>query len=145
MIEVRDLTKRFGDKVAVDHLSFTVEPGRVTGFLGPNGAGKSTTMRLILGLDYPNTGTATINGELYRDLPSPLETPWFRWIREGLPTGRTEAVLSQLGSTILSVMQIVGLERLDRIDATFLRAYAAPFPTPADCKGAIERSPQGEG
>jgi ABC-2 type transport system ATP-binding protein len=74
MIEVRDLTKRYGDKVAVDHLSFTVEPGRVTGFLGPNGAGKSTTMRLILGLDYPNTGTATINGKLYRDLPSPLRT-----------------------------------------------------------------------
>jgi ABC-2 type transport system ATP-binding protein len=53
MIEVRDLTKRYGDKLAVDHLSFTVEPGRVTGFLGPNGAGKSTTMRLILGLDRP--------------------------------------------------------------------------------------------
>ncbi len=73
-----------------------------------------------------------------RDLPSPLETPWFRWIREGLPSGRTHAVLSQLGSTILSVMQIVGLERLDRVDATFIQAYAAPFLTPADCKGAIE-------
>jgi haloalkane dehalogenase len=73
-----------------------------------------------------------------RDLPNPLETPWFRWVREGLPTGRTEAVLSQLGSTILSVMQIVGLERLDRVDPTFIRAYAAAFPTPADCKGAIE-------
>ena len=73
-----------------------------------------------------------------RDLPNPIETPWFRWIREGLPTGRTEAVLSNLGSTILSVMQIVGLERLDRVDPTFIRAYGAPFPTPADCKGAIE-------
>jgi haloalkane dehalogenase len=73
-----------------------------------------------------------------RDLPNPVETPWFRWIRDGLPTGRTEAVLSQLGSTILSVMQIVGLERLDRVDPTFIRAYAAAFPTPADCKGAIE-------
>lgn len=73
-----------------------------------------------------------------RDVPNPLETPWFRWIREGLPTGRTEAVLSQLGSTILSVMQIVGLERLDRVDPTFIRAYGAAFPTPADCKGAIE-------
>jgi pimeloyl-ACP methyl ester carboxylesterase len=73
-----------------------------------------------------------------RDLPNPMETPWFRWVREGLPTGRTEAVLSQLGSTILSVMQIVGLERLDRVDPTFIRAYGAPFATPADCKGAIE-------
>jgi ABC-2 type transport system ATP-binding protein len=74
MIQVRDLTKRFGDKVAVDHLSFTVEPGRVTGFLGPNGAGKSTTMRLILGLDHPNGGSATINGMQYADLPRPLQT-----------------------------------------------------------------------
>ena len=74
MIEVRDLTKRYGDKVAVDHLSFTVEPGRVTGFLGPNGAGKSTTMRLVLGLDYPNSGSATINGRAYRALPRPLRT-----------------------------------------------------------------------
>ena len=73
-----------------------------------------------------------------RDLPNPVETPWFRWIRDGLPTGRTEAVLSQLGSTILSVMQIIGLERLDRVDPTFIRAYGAAFATPADCKGAVE-------
>ncbi len=63
MIEVRGVTKRFGDKVAVDDLSFTVEPGQVTGFLGPNGAGKSTTMRIILGLDRPQKGTATIDGQ----------------------------------------------------------------------------------
>ena len=74
MIEVTDLSKRFGDKVAVDHLSFTVQPGRVTGFLGPNGAGKSTTMRLILGLDHPNSGSATINGKRYAELTSPLRT-----------------------------------------------------------------------
>jgi ABC-type multidrug transport system ATPase subunit len=74
MIEAHDLTKRYGDKLAVDHLSFTVEPGTVTGFLGPNGAGKSTTMRLILGLDRPQGGTATINGKQYRDLADPLRT-----------------------------------------------------------------------
>jgi ABC-2 type transport system ATP-binding protein len=74
LIEVRNLTKRFGAKVAVDDLSFTVEPGRVTGFLGPNGAGKSTTMRLILGLDRPLSGTATIDGKPYRDLRDPLRT-----------------------------------------------------------------------
>jgi ABC-2 type transport system ATP-binding protein len=74
MIEVRDLTKRYGEKIAVDNLSFTVEPGRVTGFLGPNGAGKSTTMRLILGLDYAESGTATINGQAYHDLARPLAT-----------------------------------------------------------------------
>ncbi len=74
MIEARDLTKRYGDKTAVDHLSFNVEPGRVTGFLGPNGAGKSTTMRLILGLDRPHAGTATIDGRRYTDLAQPLRT-----------------------------------------------------------------------
>jgi ABC-2 type transport system ATP-binding protein len=72
LIEARELTKRFGDKVAVDHLSFTVEPGRVTGFLGPNGAGKSTTMRLITGLDRPDSGTATIGGLTYEQLTKPL-------------------------------------------------------------------------
>jgi ABC-2 type transport system ATP-binding protein len=74
LIEARELTKRFGDKVAVDHLSFTVEPGKVTGFLGPNGAGKSTTMRLICGLDRPDDGTATIGGRRYAELRRPLNT-----------------------------------------------------------------------
>jgi ABC-2 type transport system ATP-binding protein len=72
LIEARELTKRFGDKVAVDHLSFNVEPGRVTGFLGPNGAGKSTTMRLITGLDRADGGTATIGGLSYSQLKKPL-------------------------------------------------------------------------
>jgi len=72
MIEVRDLVKKYGETTAVDHLSFTVQPGRITGFLGPNGAGKSTTMRLILGLDRPSSGTALIDGKPYRDLPDPL-------------------------------------------------------------------------
>jgi ABC-2 type transport system ATP-binding protein len=74
LIQAHELTKRFGDKVAVDHLSFTVEPGRVTGFLGPNGAGKSTTLRLICGLDRPQSGTATIGGLAYHQLPVPLHT-----------------------------------------------------------------------
>ncbi|HWG00605.1 MAG TPA: ATP-binding cassette domain-containing protein [Trebonia sp.] len=74
LIEASELTKRFGDKVAVNHLSFNVEPGRVTGFLGPNGAGKSTTMRLICGLDRANGGTATIGGIPYQDLKRPLLT-----------------------------------------------------------------------
>lgn len=74
LIQARELTKRFGDKVAVDHLSFDVEPGRVTGFLGPNGAGKSTTMRLITGLDRQDSGTATIGGLVYSQLTKPLAT-----------------------------------------------------------------------
>jgi ABC-2 type transport system ATP-binding protein len=74
VIEAQDLTKRYGEKLAVDHLSFKVEPGRVTGFLGPNGAGKSTTMRLVLGLDRPNAGSATIDGRRYAELTQPLRT-----------------------------------------------------------------------
>jgi ABC-2 type transport system ATP-binding protein len=116
MIEVRELTKRYGEKVAVDHLSFTVEPGRVTGFLGPNGAGKSTTMRLILGLDHPTSGTATINGKAYRDLPQPLRTVGalleakavhpgrsarnhllFLAQTQGLPRSRVDEVLTLVG------------------------------------------------
>jgi ABC-2 type transport system ATP-binding protein len=72
MIEVSGLTKRFGRITAVDELSFTVRPGRVTGFLGPNGAGKTTTMRLILGLDLPSSGTALVGGRRYRQLICPL-------------------------------------------------------------------------
>jgi ABC-2 type transport system ATP-binding protein len=72
MIEARGLIKRYGSTTAVDHLSFDVRPGTVTGFLGPNGAGKSTTMRMILGLDRPDAGTARINGQDYHELRWPL-------------------------------------------------------------------------
>ncbi|MFE2581629.1 ATP-binding cassette domain-containing protein [Streptomyces sp. NPDC059378] len=72
MIEVCELTKRFGGRTAVDHLSFTVLPGRVTGFLGPNGAGKSTTLRMILGLDAPTTGAATVDGVPFQRHPRGL-------------------------------------------------------------------------
>ncbi|WP_028813189.1 ABC transporter ATP-binding protein [Streptomyces flavidovirens] len=73
MIELTGLTKRYGEKVAVDHLTFTVRPGIVTGFLGPNGAGKSTTMRMVLGLDNPTAGDVRIDGKHYADLRDPLK------------------------------------------------------------------------
>jgi ABC-2 type transport system ATP-binding protein len=72
MIRVSGLSKTFGDTRAVDDLSFTVEPGQVTGFLGPNGSGKSTTMRMILGLDRPTAGFVSVDGKRYRDIPVPL-------------------------------------------------------------------------
>ena len=72
MIEIDGLTKRYGDKTAVDDLSFVVEPGVVTGFLGPNGAGKSTTMRLIAGLDRPTSGTVRVNGKHYSGSAAPM-------------------------------------------------------------------------
>ncbi|WP_093799001.1 ABC transporter ATP-binding protein [Streptomyces sp. Wb2n-11] len=73
MIELTGLTKRYGEKVAVDHLTFTVRPGIVTGFLGPNGAGKSTTMRMLLGLDNPTAGDVRIDGKRYAELRDPLK------------------------------------------------------------------------
>jgi ABC-2 type transport system ATP-binding protein len=116
VIEAQDLTKRYGDKLAVDHLSFRVEPGRVTGFLGPNGAGKSTTMRLVLGLDRPAAGHATINGRRYADLVQPLRTAGallearsmhpgrsarnhllFLAQTQGLPSRRVDEVLDLVG------------------------------------------------
>jgi ABC-2 type transport system ATP-binding protein len=72
MIEVRGLSKRYGDRVAVDDLSFSIRPGHVTGFLGPNGAGKTTTMRLILGLDSPSAGSVTINGKPFAEVYSAM-------------------------------------------------------------------------
>jgi ABC-2 type transport system ATP-binding protein len=72
MIELQQLTKRYGDKLAVDAISATIRPGVVTGFLGPNGAGKSTTMRMIVGLDRPTSGAALVNGRPYVDSPAPL-------------------------------------------------------------------------
>src|SRR5579862_8900095 len=89
MIEARGLTKRYGDKVAVDDLTFTVQPGIVTGFLGPNGAGKSTTMRMLLGLDAPTKGTATIGGLRYADQPAPLHEVGALLEARAIHTGRS--------------------------------------------------------
>ncbi|AHI02090.1 ABC transporter ATP-binding protein [Kutzneria viridogrisea] len=118
MIEAIGLTKRYGSTVAVDNLSFTVRSGRVTGFLGPNGAGKSTTMRMILGLDRPTAGSVLIDGKPYQELRHPLRTvgalldaKWvhpnrsarnhLRWMAaaSGLPAGRVDEVLDQVGLT----------------------------------------------
>jgi ABC-2 type transport system ATP-binding protein len=72
VIEARKLSKRYGDTLAVDDLSFTVEAGQVTGFLGPNGSGKSTTMRMIVGLDTPTSGAVTVGGRTYGSMRFPL-------------------------------------------------------------------------
>jgi ABC-2 type transport system ATP-binding protein len=89
VIEARALTKHYGDKRAVDDLSFTVEPGVVTGFLGPNGSGKSTTMRLILGLDAPTAGDVTVNGKHYREHASPLHEVGALLEARSVHTGRS--------------------------------------------------------
>src|SRR6186713_115526 len=90
-IVVQGLTKVYPKVRAVDGLSFTVEPGRVTGFLGPNGAGKTTTLRMLLGLVAPTSGTATFGGQRYRDLPRPLHTVGAALEAASFHPGRTAA------------------------------------------------------
>jgi len=121
MIELAGLTKVFGRTVAVDDLTCSVEPGMVTGFLGPNGAGKTTTMRLILGLDHPTAGTATIDGRAYRELKDPLHTVGalldasqahpnrsarnhLRWIAatNRIPANRVDEALDMVGLTAVA-------------------------------------------
>jgi ABC-2 type transport system ATP-binding protein len=89
VIQAEQLTKRYGERVAVDAVTFSVEPGIVTGFLGPNGAGKSTTMRLILGLDAPTAGTVTVNGKPYREHAAPLTEVGALLEARAIHTGRT--------------------------------------------------------
>ena len=89
MIEVRELVKRYGAKTAVDGLDFTVRPGVVTGFLGPNGAGKSTTMRVIVGLDAPTSGSVTVNGRRYREHRAPLQEVGVLLEARSIHPGRT--------------------------------------------------------
>jgi len=115
MIEVRELTKKYGSGekavTAVDHVTFTVRPGVVTGFLGPNGAGKSTTMRSILGLDRPTSGTATVNGREFRDAPAPLSEMGALLEAKAIDKGRSaRSHLLALGATIG-----VGVRRVDEV------------------------------
>lgn len=127
MIEAHDLTKRYGDIVAVDHLSFSVRPGVVTAFLGPNGAGKTTTMRLVLGLDRPSGGSVAVAERSYRELPSPMREvgallearavdggrsarAHLTWLaRAGaIPVSRVDEVLAMVGLTDVAGQRIDG-------------------------------------
>jgi ABC-2 type transport system ATP-binding protein len=89
MIEIENLSKRYGPKLAVDDISFTVKPGMVTGFLGPNGAGKSTTMRMIVGLDRPTSGRVTVNGDYYANHRDPLHQVGALLEAKAVHTGRS--------------------------------------------------------
>ena len=109
MIEARNLTKDYGDKRAVDDLTFTVRPGIVTGFLGPNGSGKSTTMRLILDLDRPTAGTASVNGKRYREHSAPLHEVGALLEARSVHTGRSAY------NHLLAMAQTHGIPR-SRVD-----------------------------
>jgi ABC-2 type transport system ATP-binding protein len=122
MIEARNLTKRYGDKTAVNDLSFTVRPGIITGFLGPNGSGKSTTMRLILGLDGPSAGAITVDGKAYRDFPAPLHEVGALLEARSVHTGRSAyhhlLSLAQThgipNSRVKELISLVGLDEVAR-------------------------------
>lgn len=116
-IEISGLTKRFGSLTAVDHLDFTVEPGRVTGFLGPNGSGKTTTLRMLLGLIRPTGGTATIDGHRYADISNPLrvvgsalESTNFHPGRTGRDHLRVQAAVAGVpNSRVDELLELVGI------------------------------------
>jgi ABC-2 type transport system ATP-binding protein len=118
MIEAHGLTKRYGRTTAVDGVSFTVQPGKVTGFLGPNGAGKSTTMRMVVGLDRPTAGTVTVNGKRYADHHAPLREVGSLLDAKAIHTGRSAFNhLLALGAThgigrarVREVIEMTGLE-----------------------------------
>ena len=105
MIEIENLSKHYGDKVAVDGLTFTVEPGTVTGFLGPNGAGKSTTMRMIAGLDRPSSGTVRVNGKDYGHSAAPLGELGILLEARAVHTGRSAR------NHLLAMAQTAGISR----------------------------------
>jgi ABC-2 type transport system ATP-binding protein len=122
MIEARALTKRYGEKTAVDDITFTVRPGVVTGFLGPNGAGKSTTMRLILGLDAPTSGEVTVNGKRYAEHTAPLREVGALLEARAVHTGRSayhhlraQALTTGIPrSRVDEVIDLVGLRQVAR-------------------------------
>jgi len=105
MIEVRNLSKRYGEKLAVDGLDFVVQPGIVTGFLGPNGAGKSTTMRLIAGLDEPSVGSVRVNGKDYRSAVAPMAELGLLLEARAMHTGRSAR------NHLLALAQTNGISR----------------------------------
>ncbi|GIG63008.1 multidrug ABC transporter ATP-binding protein [Longispora fulva] len=122
MIEVNELTKRYGNKTAVDSLTFSVKPGIVTGFLGPNGAGKSTTMRMILGLDRPTSGTVTVDGRPYAEHVAPLHEVGALLEARSVHTGRSAYYhLAAMAATcglprarVEEVIDLVGLHEVAR-------------------------------
>jgi ABC-2 type transport system ATP-binding protein len=121
MIDAQNISKRYGERLAVDDLTFTVRPGVVTGFLGPNGAGKSTTMRMILGLDAPSSGTVTVNGKAYNQLAAPLHEIGAMLEARAIHTGRSAY------NHLLAMAQTHGIPRArvdEVIDLVGLRSVA---------------------
>ncbi|WP_166872590.1 ABC transporter ATP-binding protein [Salinibacterium sp. ZJ450] len=120
MIEAIRLTKRYGEKTAVDDVTFTVHPGRVTGFLGPNGSGKSTTMRMIAGLDYPTSGSVTLNGKPFAEHRDPLRQAGILLDAKAVHTGRSAyhhllALAATHGIPTSRVREVITMTGLDSV------------------------------
>jgi ABC-2 type transport system ATP-binding protein len=129
MIEARGLSKRYGDRVAVDDISFTIEPGHVTGFLGPNGAGKSTTMRMIVGLTRPTSGSVTIAGQRYAELRSPLTTVGALLDAKAVHSGRTAyhhllGLAATHGIPTARVREVIELTGLDAVAGKRVKGFS---------------------
>ena len=115
MIDVRDLTKRYRRTTAVHGVTFSCEPGSVTGFLGPNGAGKSTTLRMLAGLTPPTSGTATVTGRRYRDLPNPGRVVGVMLDAAAQHPGRTGRETLRLAGSVLDVPTVRAEQMLERV------------------------------
>ena len=146
VLEVRDLTKRFGTNVAVDGLSFTARPGSVLGFLGPNGAGKTTTLRILLGLTLPGSGSATVAGQWYRELDEPvrqvgavLEGPQFHPGRTGRNHLRVIATAAGLPKS--RVDEVLRLVELNGAGEKRVKAYSLGMRQRLSLAGALLGDP----
>ncbi len=147
MLEVRDLTKRFGSTVAVEGLSFSASPGRILGFLGPNGAGKTTTLRTLLGLTLPTAGTATVDGRPYRELRDPvrvvgavLEGPQFHPGRSG--RNHLRVLATAAGLSFARVEEVLRLVELEGAGNRRVKGYSLGMRQRLSLAGALLGDPQ---
>jgi energy-coupling factor transporter ATP-binding protein EcfA2 len=137
MIEARGLSKRYGDKVAVDDLTFTVRPGRVTGFLGPNGAGKTTTMRMILGLDRPTAGSVTVNGKPFAAVYSAMREVGALLDAKAVHGGRSaDHDREQLGTKCCPKLFTIMKKARSGVIPWFLASHAGVRPRSPRCAGS---------
>jgi ABC-2 type transport system ATP-binding protein len=147
MIRAENLTKRYGDKLAVDELTFTVQPGVVTGFLGPNGAGKSTTMRMILGLDSPTSGSVTVNGRPFAAHQRPLAEVGALLEARAVHTGRSArnhllAMAATAGIGVERVDEVIGMVGLGDVAGRRVGAFSLGMGQRLGIASALLADPQ---
>ena len=141
MITVENLTKRYGSTTAVQDVSFTVQPGSITGFLGPNGAGKSTTLRMLTGLTPATSGTATIAGKRYVDLPNPGRVVGVMLDAAAQHPGRTGRETLLLNASLLGVPKTRADEMLEAVGLATPRS-AASVSTRSECGSGSASRPR---